>query len=227
MGVLLSAARRVIRAPENPMDRATIVSIYPKKIDEKKHTLTPGRFVIEAGSYENPSITVIGPASWWKEIADDEPLLEIPQGAITMADGIIRDYANGLLECNMADSMPGLFFLPGVWDLNSIREKHKNLLELANAKQRNWYVAMVRMADADWARSNGNPLAISDDQRMAARELGYTDKEWLRDSVARELVKCVACGSLRDNNYPICPTCKSVVDLKLAKDKGVITQPNA
>jgi hypothetical protein len=47
--------RRTVRQPVNPMDRATVVSIYPKDIEEVKHTIEPGRFRIKAGSIETPT----------------------------------------------------------------------------------------------------------------------------------------------------------------------------
>jgi hypothetical protein len=76
------------------MDKTTIVSIYPNEIIETKPTIQPGRFVIPAGSFEKPSITVVGPSSWWREIDMDQPLLEIPVSSVQIADSVIKDYCN-------------------------------------------------------------------------------------------------------------------------------------
>ena len=175
-----SARRRTIRGPVNPMDKTTIVSIYPYEIDEVKNTISPGRFIIPAGSYDNPSVVVVGPSSWWREIDEEQPLLEIPVSSIQIADSIIKDYCNGILGCNMADAMPGLFYIPGSFNLTDVRKSYKHELDAALVRQRNWYLMLVKLADSLWARSNGNPLAISDSMRNAAKELNL-EKDWMKD----------------------------------------------
>jgi len=210
--------RRTIKSPDNPQDRCTIVSIYPREIDEVKHTIQPGRFVIPAGAYTNPALLVVGPSSWWKETDQEQPLLEIPNSSIQVAESVVKDYCNGLLECNMADAMPGLFYIPGRIGLADLLTKFKGELDKARTNQNNWYRALVRAADVLWSRSQGNPLAISDDMRLAARELGMDQKEWLSDFQVVESVRCVACGSFRNPLFPICPVCKAVVDTDKAKE---------
>lgn len=214
--------RRTIRAPVNPLDKSTVVSIFPKHIVEKKHTIQPGVFELQPGSYENPSTLVVGPSSWWKEIDENQPLLEIPHSSIIVADSIIKDYCNGLLACDMGNNMPGLFFIPGEISLGELRKIHSPKLEAAKMKQDNWYRALVRMADALWSRSNGNPLAISDEMKLAARSLNLVNKEWLKDSMTMELVRCQACGSLKNPLYPICSNCKAISDPAKAKELGLV-----
>jgi len=225
--------RRTIRAPVNPLDRSTIVSILPKYIEERKHTIQPGVFVIQPGTFENPSILVVEPSSWWKEIDENQPLLEISHSSIVVADSVVKDYCNGLIACDMADNMPGLFFVPGCkinmrgepdtkTTIDWIRSEYKDKLDTANAKQRNWYASLVRMADSLWAGSNGNPLCISSDMKMAARSLNFTNKEWLKDSQVMELVRCVACGHLKNPEYPICSNCKAISNPEKAKELGLV-----
>ena len=214
--------RRTIRAPVNPLDKSTIVSIFPKYIIERKYTIQPGVFEINPGTYDKPSLLIVGPSSWWKEIDENQPLLEIPHSSIVVADSVVKDYCNGLIACDMAETMPGLFFVPGAHTLDSIRRDHKDKLDAARTRQKNWYTALVRMADALWSRSNGNPLAISDDMKMAARDLNFINKEWLKDSQIMELVRCQACGSLKNPLYPICSNCKAITDKDKAKELGLV-----
>lgn len=209
--------RKTVRAPTNPMDKSTIVSIYPRPIDEVKHTIEPGKFHIDGGSYDKPATLIVGPSSWWKELEEDQPLLEIPVSSIQIADSVVRDYANGLVACDMGASMPGLFYIPGSFTQKDIIINHKGRLDEAQAKQRNWYKLLVNMGDVLWARSSGNPLAISGDMRLAAVELNMNDKEWLKNEQVMELVRCVACGSLRNPAFPVCQTCKAVVDPEMFK----------
>jgi len=214
---LNQANRRTIRAPTNPMDKSTVVSILPKHISERKATISPGIFEIPPGSVEMPSLLVVGTSSWWREIDENQPLLEIPVSSIQVADSIVKDYCNGLLACNMGDMMPGLFYLPGEYTVNKLQTDHAAMLHSALAKQKKWFLELIRIADILWSRSNGNPLSISEDARLACRELNISSKPWLGDHQQAELVRCVACGSLRNALFPICQTCKAVADPELAK----------
>jgi hypothetical protein len=192
------------------MDRCTIVSILPKEINETKYTIEPGRFIIPAGTYEKPSILVVGSSSWWKDIDEDQPMLEIPVSSIQIADSVVKDYCNGMLGCNMESAMPGLFFVLGEHTVAEILLKYKTKLDEVKTKQDNWYKILVKIADSLWSRTNGNPLTISDEMRMAARSLNYNDKLWLKDFQISELVRCNACGGMKNPLYPVCPVCKAI-----------------
>jgi hypothetical protein len=204
--------KRTIRAPINPLDKSTIVSIFPKPIREVKHTIQPGVFVIEPGTFDNPAVLVVGPSSWWRELDDEQPLLEIPVSSIQIADSVVKDYANGLLASNMADCMPGLFYLTGEKTSEQVLKDHKVQLARALVCQRTWYKALVDIGDQLWARSNGNPLTISDDMRLAARELNLNEKSWLADFTMMTLVNCKFCGTLLKPGFPVCASCHHVVD---------------
>lgn len=221
MGFLNANRRRTVRSEGNPFDKSTVVSIFPKQIIETKPTIQPSTFEIPAGSYDKPAVVIVGSASWWREIDEEQPLLEIPVSSVQVADSIVRDYCNGMLACDMGESMPGLFFIPGEVNLEKLKKDHKPLLDRALQRQKNWYFALVKLADALWARSNGNPLAVADDMRLAARELGI-DKDWIKDYRSVELVRCVACGSMRNPQFPVCPICKAVVDSEAAKKLNLV-----
>ncbi len=215
----IDARRRVVRAPTNPLDKSTIVSIFPKDITEVKHTIQPGVFSIGAGSLVKPALLVVGSSSWWREIDEDQPMLEIPSSSIQIADSFVKDYCNGLLGYNLGESSPGIFYVPGEFNLDGIKKQFASELAAANVRQINWYNLMIRMADGLWARSNGNPLAISDDMRLAARELGQGTKDWMKDFQMVDMTRCVACGGLRNPTYPVCPNCKHIDSSNpLAKD---------
>lgn len=203
--------KRTVRQPSNPLDKCTIVSIFPVEIDEKKHTIQPGRFIIPPGTYEKPSILVVGPSSWWKQLEDDQPLLEITNSSIQVANSVVNDYASALPSFQGDHSCPGLFFVPGELTLAEVKVKHKPLLDKYNESQNRWYAELIKMADSDWARTNGNPLSISDLARIAARALGQNTKEWLQNFQATETIRCIACGVLRNPLFPICANCKTNV----------------
>lgn len=202
--------RSAMRSVRNPFDKSTIVSIYPKDIFERKYTIQPGEFRIPKGSYANPTVLTVGPSSWWRTFEDDQPMLEVQVSSYEVANSVIRDYCNGIVACDMEGATPGLFFVPGEVSTTEVLTKYKEALDAANARQNNWYLALVRMADALWARSNGNPLTIADEMRIAARSLNLNDKDWLKDFQMIQQVRCVACGSMKHPDFPVCSTCRAV-----------------
>lgn len=207
MAFQLGRQQQAIRYPANPLDKCTIVSIFPKKIDEFKYTIQPGRFIIEPGTFQNPSTLVVGSSSWWREIDEDQPLLEIPQSSVQVADSVVRDYCIGVIEYNGEEASPGLFYVLGEHSPESVQTNYSKELLKAKAKQDRWFTNLIRLASSLWARSNGNPLAVSDDMRMAAREMGQTDFDWMKDFRMTGMARCPACGNLRNPDFPICSHC--------------------
>jgi hypothetical protein len=212
--------KRAIRAPINPMDRSTIISVYPREIDETKVTLSPSRWIIPAGSPDKPSLTIIGPSSWWREIDEEQPLLEIPVSSILIAESIVRDWMNGLVGCDMSNAMPGIFYVPGEFTLPEVASKYGKAIQNAIVRQKNWYDVLLKLGDALWARSRGNPMVITDDMRLAARETGAT-KDWMQSFQAQGMVRCKACGTLKNPDYPVCPNCHAIDDPEKAAKLGI------
>lgn len=216
--------RRMQRAPLNPLDKCTIVSIFPKRISEDKVTLQPSQYVIEPGRPNKPSILVVTSACWWRELDEKQPLLEIPVYSTQVAESIVRDYCIGLYGVIWPEVKPGLFYVPGEFTVEQLLEekRYKGLFLKAEQQQKNWYLNLVRITDALWSRSNGNPLSVSDDARLAARELDLKNKDWMQDVHAADLIRCVNCGSPRNPEYPTCPTCHVMVDKALGAKLGLL-----
>ena len=210
--------RRTIRAPVNPQDKATIFSIFPREIVEVKHTIQPGTFVIPAGTIEKPSRLVVGPSSWWTEVDPYQPLLEIPTGAIQIANSVVQDYCQGLLAYSAGEREPGIFYLQGDVPLPKMIAEYKVVFDKVVAMQKAWYAALVDIADALWARSNGNPMSLSLDMKQAALFLGMEHKDWMQNHQRIDLIRCVACGNMISNAVVVCPNCKVIVNAARAKE---------
>lgn len=219
MSLLLNHHRRMTRAPINPVDRSTIVSIYPREIFVKKITINPSEYVIPAGSYSSPGVLEVEPASWWRDFDPDQPLIEIPENSMIIANSIVNDYVNGIFQVG-GESRLGIFVLPGKVSAVEVKAKHKAALDKADLQQKNWYRRLVEVADIGWARTNGNPLSISEDMRLAAEELGQ-QPAWMHNAAMASMIRCIACGSLRNPEFPICGSCKTVVDKALATKLGL------
>ncbi len=207
--------RRTMPSPKNPMDKSTIVSIFPKPLRERKETICPGLFELEAGSPEKPTVLVVGSSSWWKDVDPEQPLLEIPDGSVLVAKSIVDDYCKGMLGCDMKGSMPGLFWVPGAFSVFEIQKNHADKLREAKIKQDNWYKELIKLADIGWAKSNGNPITIALEMKLAATMLGLVDKPWMKDQIFLELSNCPACGNKTDPKYPMCANCKTIINPEL------------
>lgn len=215
--------RKVIRSEINPYDKSTIFSIYPKEIKDNHWTVQPGRFIIPAGNYEKPGILVVGSSSWWREIAENQPLLEIPNSSLQVADAVVKNYCSGLLGCNMTDAMPGIFWVPGEKSLINLKidSDLQALLELAKKKQDAYWLNVINITDKFWAKTNGNPLSVSDDSRLAAEVMGVKGKDWMINFTMIENVSCPACGTPRKTAFPVCAACKTIVDPVRYKELGL------
>lgn len=214
--------RRLVRAPVNPNDISTVVSIIPKRIKEDKWTIHPGQFILEPGSYDKPTTLVVGSSCWWREVSEDQPLLEIPCYSTQVAESIVKDYCGSYLLASGEDVKPGLFWVPGSVTPDEVKLKYKVLLNKTKDAQIRWYHALIKMADSIWVRGNNNPSVIGEDMRIAARELGIAEKkDWMSNARAQEMDRCKACGSLVDTQFPVCPVCKAVVNETLAKERNI------
>jgi hypothetical protein len=199
-------------SPKNPLDICTIISIYPKGFTEKK-AMMPEWYHVPSGTYEQPGFLVVGGASSWREMMDTKQVIEIPISSVSVAESVIRDWMIGILEVHMGQSQPGVFFLPGEWDNNKLRSNldAMNVLNRARELQNSWFLALINMADALWARSGGNPLAISDLMRIAA-QIMQMDKPWMKNFQAVRMIPCPACSHMVMPGFPVCANCKIVVD---------------
>lgn len=219
----LNPNRRLQRAPVNPNDVSTIVSIIPKSINESnKWTIFPNKFILEPGSYDKPTVLTVCSSCWWREVGDDQPLIEIPVYSTQVAESVVKDYCGSYPLANGDEQKPGLFWVPGAVTSEEVKLKYRVILNKARDAQVKWYHSLVRSADILWVRGNNNPAYIGDDMRIAARELGLAEKkEWMNNARAQEMDRCKACGSLVDTNYPVCSVCKAIVNEKLAVERGI------
>lgn len=206
--VLEGMARTVRRAPINPLDKCTIVSIYPRRFHVSIPTVQPCEYQIAPSSYDNPGVLVVTSASYWENRVD-RPSLEIPIASPTVAENMVNDYIKNLngYEAGIAD--PGIFYVLGEKTSEQVKKDHKDLLDAAKVRQKNWFNNLVQGVDVLWARTNGNPKVIDDLARLAALELGLKNKAWLQDFQTMQMTPCSACGTLRNPVYPVCPNCKT------------------
>ncbi len=213
---------KLVVSPKNPLDVSTIISMYPRGFTEKKQMM-PEWYHIPAGSYEVPSFVVVHGASSYLEMRDTQQTIEVPISSISVAESIIRDWMIGILEVQLGHAQPGVFFLPGEWKLDKLKkdEDATKIFERVNQMQRNWFLALVNLADSFWAKSNGNPNAISDLFRVAAEVIQIKGKPWMQNFQAVRMQNCPACGHMIMPGFPVCSNCKVVVDREVFDKLGL------
>lgn len=211
--------RRTVRSDVNPFDKATIFSVYPRTVKAEHVTTQPSTYEVPPGDEKNPGRLVVGPSSWWRDIDPEQPLLEIRCSAIQVADSIVNDHNKARFGATPHIG-PGLFYLPGEVPMEELFTKHSAQLLRTVQKQREWYKILVEETDTMWAQSNGSPRVVDDFARIAAHELGL-QRDWLTNFQATEMVKCIACGQLRNPEFPVCNSCHAVIDKAKADKLGL------
>ena len=201
-----------IRAQISDLDKSTVVSIFPKQVKATKVTVNPRRYTVPAGTFEKPSVLVVGTAIWIKHIYETEPeqRVEMPILSSQLADAIVNDFCSNVLSSGH-ERRPGLFWVIGAKSSEQIIKEHKKEMLAAEERQKQWYLELIKMADIDWVKYRGSPLAVSDTARMAALEL-HLEKPWMMDIKHLAMGICPACGSQRDSKFPVCKECKTIVD---------------
>lgn len=222
--------KRVIHSlPRNPLDKSTIVSLFPKEIIEFKPTIFPGKFIIPAAERDSFSLLTVEGASWYMPSAVERmPPMEIQVNSVELAKSIVNDYLSSIY---LGDSTrgPGLFYVLGKHDKKSIlgysdpvtKQTFGDMLEVSKAKQKRWFLALIDASDRDWSKYGGSPLAILEDAKIAAELLGMGDKPWMANIQASNLSPCPACGEMINLNYPVCKHCHNIVNAGKAKELGI------
>lgn len=228
-GAFRTRRPRLEKSEINPGDKCTIVSIYHASYTIDKLTTQPSSFTINGCPQGEPfALTVVGPASWWREDFATKQFIEVSCNSLQIATALVNDFVTTKLGYKGAVSRPGIFVMIGEWAPDTIviaKDKSgktfAQCLDAARAAQKTYYNEIVQMADSLWARTNGNPLSISGEQRIAALKLNLNNKPWLQDAKIQEQINCIACGTLVLPQYPICPNCKAILNVEEAKKLNI------
>lgn len=195
---------------------ATIVTLLPYMIIERKPGLIPGQFEIPKAAINDFEVLVIKDSFHYVYLDSDRGSIPAIDPALKVAQSIVYDYVScQLLREEGAE--PGLFCVPGKLSKNEVKMQYGPWLEEAKARQRNWYKKLVALADDDWAM-NRKRKGISDLSRHAATAL-LLDREWLKiveeeRPVQVAAVECPACFSAVRQEAMICAACKTILKPK-------------
>lgn len=185
----------------------SVVSIYPRPIDESKPGLIPGVFQMPAGSFENPQVLHVQHSTCPVYAFDGK---SIPTTIVS--DEIANSIVNDFIAASVAvteDAQPGLFTIDGHLTIEEIKKKYADKLKEINERQNRWFASLVALADDDWSKTRQH-RQISDLQRDAARALNL-EREWLRIQ-AKIITTCPACAAKVEGTPVVCKACNYILD---------------
>jgi hypothetical protein len=171
------------------MNEITICSIVPYLRHWER---SYGHFRIQPGSVQNPTYMVVGDAK-------DKYWTDLEKGQFIMVTVDARNIVNDFLTAKELDQ--GFFACEG----DEPTEKEMNT---AIARQREFYVKLVRQGDSAWAKF-GKHEHISDAQRRAAFSLGV-QKDW--NTIARANLECPSCGEMVPVHVAMCKHCSAIIN---------------
>lgn len=172
----------------------TVVSIMPFPLKELKPQIIPGYFQIPASRDGEPVCLPVGESIHWMESPfKGMPPMKVTETSKSMAKSIVNDFMEGMLAVD-TDTLPGIFWVEGHFDVAGIRKNYNPNLERAIAKQNRWFIELIKIADDDWAKYHQH-RAITDIQRCAAKALGM-QREWLSATIDMQMTNCPLCKEL-------------------------------
>lgn len=189
--------------------QATVVSILPYAIREKKPGLIPNEYAIPASEdVQNPQLLVIDSASFGV-YAGDERTIRVSTPAIEVARAVVEDHINGTMLVELGVSEPGLFWIPvGINDPDRIKTQFRDEYHACVVKQEAWFRRLVAEADDSWSKF-GQRKMISDPMKAAALRLKLNRPWLLEQEVEKALSECPACFSKINPKAIICAVCKT------------------
>lgn len=188
---------------------SSLISFARRSIHEEIPGLQTSTYHLEASKGSNdPIILLVENSYYYKPDLDgNQDTVLVPSNQIV--DSVVHMHITSQLAYRV-DQHPAFFSVYEAVDEKSLFQKYGDLVKSSLNKQKQWFYALVRIADDDWQLAKRHNM-ISDIQRTAARELGL-NREWLMGiEDEADVSNCPFCGSnLLDPNAPICPHCGKV-----------------
>lgn len=189
---------------------ATVVSLYNGEIgpEYKPGVHADNWFVVPAATEDELGILLV--RDGWHDV----PLLDYKSTRMTipaheLARSICEDWKTAQVMAS-DQAMPGVFYVHGKHNDESIKEDHEELIATAKEQHILWCTRLVKMADDLWQVSRQH-RHIATTMINAAKYLGQ-EREWAKDFKPVQTSKCVACLSILDYGAIICKHCGVIAD---------------
>jgi len=183
--------------------------MLPVAFAERKPGIYPGVLNIPAAKYGDFEIGIVGDGNCPVYLDESRGSLSVMQTAETLAMSYVNDYINSCICTDKGEDVhPGLFWIDGEHTKEYIKANFKEKLNKCKESQDKWYLALVRMADDDWAKSRSNRI-ITNMQRFAAEAMKdiVGVREWNSLIVVANYKNCKFCTSQIPTLALVCPVC--------------------
>lgn len=195
----------------SPSDVATVISILPFAIREKKPGLIPSEFYIPSAIDEFQTL-VVKRCTFAVYLDEHRPPLVVPDPSDQVAQSIVYDFKVATIGFIPDEVEPGLFWVPGAFtSREEIARLFKVELEDARRKQMNWFKKLVAVADDDWGKYQQHKF-ISSIQRFAAKTLKL-ERAWNLDVLTEQAsIRCPYCATQVAVGQIVCGSCRGILD---------------
>lgn len=193
------------------MSKATIVSIYPRRIYRNSNGIVPPVvFVPPCTNEEEPQFVQVSDVHFFQYILDGRSA-KIPMIAAEYAKNVVKDFHRASFGSSVSKGIyPGVAAVEGnITNLVQLNKEHPKLHAQLKANQMRWKESLVKKADSDWARIK-NPALISEIQVQIARDLKL-NKEWAKEFSSEIYIDCPACYGRINSKASICMHCKTPI----------------
>jgi hypothetical protein len=190
---------------------ATIVSIMPFPVNERKPSIYPGQFNLKAARQGDVEVLhTETDYTTWIYVGDGKSIDKQVDG-FAVGTAVCADLVNAMIGIDV-DCKPGIFCIAGQLTAEEVKTTHAKTVAANEQMQRNWMQRLVRLADDDWKKT-GQHKFISDIQRSACDYLGL-ERPW-NVQIANEIrVRCPFCTTLISDQAIKCPQCNEIVNQK-------------
>jgi hypothetical protein len=192
-------------------DVCTIISVFPFSITEVKPGIIGGRYYLPAAPDNDITVYHVHSSSFNERLVGTDRSMKVPVIADDIARSIVDDFSNSHVLAGEG-AKPGMMWVQGRLSVSEAKAKYKTEIETLRSTQRNWFVNLVKAADADWEQYHRSDL-ITMHQRYAAKVLGVTDRNWLVEyDNTQGMIECPACKTSVNKDAIICASCKFIIN---------------
>lgn len=195
--------------------KCTLVSFAPYPIEEKRPSVVPYQYNLDASDGKIPSILVIENAKTPLPQILTSNTFSVPIPAEDLANDLIENHIKSQPEY-AEDAYPAFFWLPGSLTAKEVLSQHPDTVKLNIQRQINWFTRLVKAADDMWARNKQRRL-ISDKYIFGCQKLGLK-REWAELSLMNEpaftiqMISCPWCTYSVPEQAIVCMNCKNPID---------------
>jgi len=200
--------------PTNFGTVATLVSLFPLEVLEKKPLIPSVYQVAASRADDEPQILIVREGIFHVYLDEFRGMMTIKTPAITVAESIVRDFMDSQYMAEES-ARPALFSLPGEWTVDELtmNPDQRARIQSEVRKQYEWFKRLILIADDEWSKFHQHRM-ITEVQKVAATRLRL-NREWAVEYTPENNIDCPACGVLINRKVAVCKDCGCIINAEL------------